>query len=184
MQFHYRGRQIEIFREGGHYTIVIDERLRDGDYFCPHSPGSPDLKKAMLILFIPVVGLCPVCHVHRRVVRPRRSRARSQPPIDRDPAQSAHPSIPDENLFMVIILHQIRGQSSQRFGCHRRLGQDPSVTVVPGIPHVAQLSASSGKSPWIRQLPSVGGAQGSSIQHPVILESPDGTDMEQLGPWS
>ena len=32
MQFHYRGRQIEIFREGGHYTILIDERLRDGGW--------------------------------------------------------------------------------------------------------------------------------------------------------
>ena len=32
MQFHYRGRQIKIFREGGHYTIVIDERLRDGGW--------------------------------------------------------------------------------------------------------------------------------------------------------
>jgi hypothetical protein len=73
----------------------------------------------------PRCRLRPVCHVHRRVVRPRRSRARAQPPSDRDPAQSAHPSIPDENLFMVIILHQIRGQSSQRFGCHRRLGPGP-----------------------------------------------------------
>jgi hypothetical protein len=37
MQLHYRGRQIKIFREGGHYTIVIDERLRDGGW--PGSPG-------------------------------------------------------------------------------------------------------------------------------------------------
>ena len=145
-----------------------------GDYFCPHSPRNRrhnlDSRDPGRVGDVSSCSCCP-CAPHRVEYETRDLRCKRSPSLMKTSSWSS--------FCIKSGVNPANGLAATG-----DWGQDPSVTVVPGIPHVAQLSASSGKSPWIRQLPSVGGAQGSSIRHPVILESPDGTDMEQLGPWS